>query len=515
MSRVSLPLILEGSVVLDRPVTEVFSYVADMENYPAWFRGIAEMKPVDDSPIGIGKRYAEIAHIPGGKTEAIDVEIVAYEPQRSFAIHASLAPALPRFDYIFEPLGEARTRFTWRCSMRGRGLKSALMRRVMPLILKPRLRQSFMNLERIFGSARDRSMRAAVTRRFGPASDVTALEDVYPRPIAQSGEVLVRQRMSSINHIDVARGQGYGRTLFALRGVKGFPMVLGNDIYGEVAALAPDVRNHRIGDVVFGAKPPSVAGSFAEYVAVPQQYLSTAPLAADEQLAGCPYVFLTAFAALTRYGGLSERAAKGARVFVQGGCGAVGSMAVQIARNWGAHVAVSCAPGDVDLARALGAHDVFDFVSGDYAKELSDFDIALCSADPSEEARMLSILKPGGVFVTVIHPTLALADEYGAMTGVLKARRLRAEKNKTAAREGKRVEWALFEASPEGLRQLAKWLGEGRIAVPVARHVPLSDIVNAHKAQMNGARGKLIIDINAPPGVARAPSGADSESVGT
>jgi NADPH:quinone reductase-like Zn-dependent oxidoreductase len=506
---------LEGSVVLDRPVKEVFSYVADMENYPAWFRGIAEMKPVDDSPIGIGKRYAEIAHLPGGKTQAIDVEIVAYESQRSFAIHASLAPALPRFDYTFEPQGKERTRFTWRCSMRGRGLKASIMRRVMPLILKPRLRQSLINLERIFGSARDRSMRAAVTRRFGPASDVTAVEEFHPRPTVQSGEVLVRQRMSSINHIDVARGQGYGRTLFALRGIKGFPMVLGNDVYGQVAALAPDVRDFTIGDVVFGAKPPSVAGSFAEYVAVPAKYLEAAPLAADEQLAGCPYVFLTAFAALTRYGGLNERSAKGARVFVQGGCGAVGSMAVQIARNWGAHVAVSCAPGDVDLARAQGAHDVFDFASGDYAKELGDFDIALCCADPSEEARMLSILKPGGVFVTVIHPTLALADEFGAVTGVLKARRLRAEKNKAAAREGKRVEWALFESSSEGLQQLAQWLGAGRIAVPVARHVPLSDIVSAHKAQMNGARGKLIIDISAPSGTARAPSSADSESIGT
>lgn len=140
------PVILEGSMVLNRPIDIVFGYVSDLENYPSWFPGIVEMRALDAD----GSRYAEIARLPGGRQEAIEVERVAFDPPRHFAIHASLAPVLPRFDYGFEELGEDRTRFTWTCSRRGKGVRAALMQPVMALVLKPRLKRAFEALTRIF-----------------------------------------------------------------------------------------------------------------------------------------------------------------------------------------------------------------------------------------------------------------------------------------------------------------------------------------------------------------------------
>ncbi|MCX4782473.1 alcohol dehydrogenase catalytic domain-containing protein [Streptomyces sp. NBC_01264] len=89
--------------------------------------------------------------------------------------------------------------------------------------------------------------------RFGPARGVFEVARDVPVPLPGKGEVLVRQRATSVNPIDCRRRGGYGRKLMKLRGLTGFPLTLGNDISGDVVAVGPAVSGLKAGQAVFGA----------------------------------------------------------------------------------------------------------------------------------------------------------------------------------------------------------------------------------------------------------------------
>jgi NADPH:quinone reductase-like Zn-dependent oxidoreductase/uncharacterized protein YndB with AHSA1/START domain len=493
MDESALPVVLRGAIDIARPPAEVFAYVSDLTNYARWFPGIAIMRPTDAAPIGAGKRYDEVALVPpGDKPERIQVEIVAFDPGRHFAIHASLAPPLPRFDYTFVPLDNGGTRFEWLCRTRGRGLIMPLARTVMRRVLTPRLNGALANLKRILEAKPGASMTAAAIRHFGDAADVFDVTDTIARPVPAKGQVLVQQMATSVNPISVQRRKGYGRNIFKLRRAHGWPLILGEDVCGRVTGAGPGVRDLRPGDLVFGVKPPSREGAYAEFVAADAAHLRPLPAGTDAHaVAALPYAFLTAWQALIACG-LSPGTARGKKVFVQGG---VGAMAIQIARDWGADVAASGRAHQLDLIRGLGASQVFDRANGGY-DQLKDFDAAICTATMAEQAQMNSILKQDGraTLATVIHSTLALTDQYGVVRGLMKARAARNQAQSEAKRQGRRLSWVLFKSDPKALDAMARMLGEGRLRPVLGQHFGLHDIAKAHAAYEAGtAGGKIVV----------------------
>jgi reticulon-4-interacting protein 1, mitochondrial len=493
-------LVLQDSVTLDCPAAEVWQFVRDMENYPLWFTGIVRMQSADDLPVAtIGKRYDEEAIAPGGKEERISVEIIAAdEVSHHLAIQASLAPFVPRFDYRVVPVSANRCIFHWRSVATGQSFKAKWQLPIFRMILRKRLSSSLDNFRRILAGRDDEVMRAALFRRFGAPADVTKLFDRTKRPVAGKGEILVRQVASSVNHIDCHRRQGYGRNAMRMRGALNFPVTLGNDVAGYVVAVGEDVGSFKTGDAVVGVKPPSSEGCFAEYVAVKAETAIAKPDALSfEKAAALPYTFFTAWAALSKDGGLSRDNAKEKSVFVQGGAGGVGSMAVQIATYLGAKVAASCGPDQKQLVQSLGADAVFDFTSEDYAASLRDFDVGLCTADVAEEEKMLSILKPGGRYATVIHPTLAMTDELGLLKGFMAAKKLLKSKNKALASEGKRIGWTLFKADAEAVELFREMVTGGNIKSVIDSRYSLNDVVAAQQRLESGkATGKIIVTIS-------------------
>lgn len=342
-------------------------------------------------------------------------------------------------------------------------------------------------------------MKAITVNTYGPAAAALSYSDKVKRPAAKRDEVLVRQLATSVNIIDIGRRVGYGKQLFALRyGIK-LPMILGADVCGRVAETGKGITAFKQGDLVFGAKPPSRFGTYAEYVAVKADDIVLAPDAMKPtELATIPYAFLTAWAALITSAKLTSRTADARKVFVQGGAGAVGSMAVQIAKYYGAHVAVSCSGRDMEYAREIGADEVFDRNKDDYAAQLSDFDISLCCADPTDEKKMLSILKRKGkaVYATVLHPTMTLVGAHGVFLGLWKARQELRAKHRTQEGKGRRIEWVLFAPSREGLETMAAMCAQGRLRAPrITKVFPLAETVDAHLAVEAGSHGKIVIDI--------------------
>ena len=104
----------------------------------------------------------------------------------------------------------------------------------------------------------------------------------------------------------------------------------------------------------------------------------------------------------------------GQKVLVHAGAGGLGSTVVQLAKHLGAYVATTAHTNDVDRVRGLGADEVVDFTSTDFADVLSGYDVVLDSLGGANLAKSLTVLKPGGLAISVVGPPdAAFAEQLG------------------------------------------------------------------------------------------------------
>lgn len=143
------------------------------------------------------------------------------------------------------------------------------------------------------------TMKAVRQHAFG-GPDVLVYEDA-PRPVLQSGEVLVRVHAVGLNPPDWYLREGYRMLPPEWQPQIAFPLILGTDISGVVAAVAGDVRDFAPGDAVYAMVrfPKGLAGgsrAYADYVAVPAAELALKPRGIDHaHAAAAPMSLLTAW----------------------------------------------------------------------------------------------------------------------------------------------------------------------------------------------------------------------------
>ncbi|MFJ4521805.1 zinc-binding dehydrogenase [Streptomyces sp. NPDC088810] len=343
-----------------------------------------------------------------------------------------------------------------------------------------------------------RHMQAARLARFGAARDVFEVVEDAPTPTPGEGEVLVRQRATSVNPIDCRRRGGYGQKLMKLRGLADFPLVLGNDVSGDVVAIGPGVSALRVGDAVFGAQRPSPQGTYAEYCVVKADDLVAKPAELSyREAAALPYAFLSAWSALQAAGFRPETAA-GKRVFLQGGSGGTGVVTLQVCKGLGAYVATTAGPAGIDLCKGLGADEVINYRTQDFAQKLHDFDFAICLADQAEEQKMLSILHrgPGAGYGTIAHPLMPLVDEKGLLIGGAQAAGMLLGRRLRQALRRRGYGWTLFRPDRPALELLARLAAEGKVRAVIDQTYPLADIAAAHAYVERGrSKGKVVVDI--------------------
>ncbi|MFJ6167676.1 NADP-dependent oxidoreductase [Micromonospora orduensis] len=155
-----------------------------------------------------------------------------------------------------------------------------------------------------------------------------------------------------------------------------------------------------VGQRVFGLTDWARNGSLAEYTAVEARNL--APLAADIDhtvAATLPISGLTAWQGLFDHGRLTT----GQTVLVHGATGGVGSIAVQLAREVGAHVIGTGRAGDRDLALALGAQTFVD-LGADDLRDVGEVDVVFDVIGGDILERSTALVRPGGTLVTIATP---------------------------------------------------------------------------------------------------------------
>ena len=151
---------------------------------------------------------------------------------------------------------------------------------------------------------------------------------------------------------------------------------------------------------------PHGLGSYAEYVVAPARPFVRKPERLDHvQAAALPMAGLTAWQALVETAGIGE----GNRVLINGAAGGVGHLAVQIAKARGAYVVAVAAAANAHFVRALGADEVIDYTTTAIPEATGDLDVVLESIGGEYPVQAVQVLKPGGVLVSTLPPSLAAA----------------------------------------------------------------------------------------------------------
>jgi alcohol dehydrogenase len=212
-------------------------------------------------------------------------------------------------------------------------------------------------------------MRAVVLHEHG-GPEKLIYEPAWREPAIDKGDVLLRMRACALNYHDV----------FTRRGMPGItsplPLILGNDLAGEIAAVGADVTGFAPGERVLVDPIDRVDGGFlgdtfdgglAELVRVPSHMLVKLDPAIDfGAAAALPVAYGTAHRMMLTRGGIKA----GETVLILGASGGVGTCCVQLARLAGATV-IACASSEEKLAqlKALGADIGIDYATTDWVAE--------------------------------------------------------------------------------------------------------------------------------------------------
>jgi len=142
-------------------------------------------------------------------------------------------------------------------------------------------------------------------------------------------------------------------------------------------------------------------GTYAELIAVDEGDLARTPVGLSMiEAASLPLVALTAWQALVEKADVQP----GQKVLVHAGSGGVGTIAIQLAKHLGAHVATTTSTANVGWVGELGADEVIDYRTADFEQELRDYDVVLDSLGPENLTKSLRVLRPGGLAISIAGP---------------------------------------------------------------------------------------------------------------
>jgi NADPH:quinone reductase-like Zn-dependent oxidoreductase len=230
-----------------------------------------------------------------------------------------------------------------------------------------------------------------IHRRGGP--EALVYEDA-PVPALRPGDALVRVHAAGISPAEFT-----WQIWETPDGRCRLPLIPSHEISGVVETVAPDVRDVGVGDAVHGLTDFFRDGGAAQYIAVHAADLAPKPRTLDHASAAA-----TPLSALTAWQALFDRArlAPGQRVLIHGSAGGVGSFAVPLARWRGAHVIGTASARNVDFVRELGADEVIDHGLTPFETAVRDIDVVLDTVGGTVTEKSWSVLRPGGVLVTIV-----------------------------------------------------------------------------------------------------------------
>lgn len=312
-------------------------------------------------------------------------------------------------------------------------------------------------------------MRAVTMQCTGDADVLTVTE--VARPARVNSEFLIKVIAAGVNPLDAKTRSGAG----AAAAITRYPVILGNDFSGIVVESPYEAHPIKPGDSVYGMTlVPHFGGAYAEYMSVPAPFLTKKPKALSHvEAAAVPLAALTAWGAVVEV----AKAHEGQRMLIHAGAGGVGHFAVQFAEFFGARVISTGSDRNLSWLRELGAAEVIDYTEGPFEEVIEPVDVVIDLVGGDVGRRSLSVLKPGGLIVSVpsgAWPTVA-AD---------------------AAAVGKRGSGYRVSPDTTALAVVSRLIESGDVRVFVDQVFELDAAADAHRALETGhSRGKIVLTV--------------------
>lgn len=326
-------------------------------------------------------------------------------------------------------------------------------------------------------------MKAIVMTKFGPP-DVLQLQQVK-KPTPKEREVLVK-----INATTVFAGDCELRSLkvpvefrlpfwIYMSFIRPKPIILGQELAGEIESVGKDVKRFKVGDPVFAAAGFGL-GAYAEYKCLPEE-----PGAMDGALAIKPANLTFEEAAAVPVGGLEAlhfvrqgNIQSGQTVLINGAGGDIGTFAVQLARYFGAEVTGVDSTEKLDMLRSIGAAHVVDYTQKDFTKSGETYDVIFDVVGKSSFSGSLRSLKQNGRY---------LLGNAGM------SQSFRARWTPTGS---KRVIYGTGRQKAEDLQFLRGLIEAGKITPVIDRCYPLEQMAEAHRYVDTGRKkGNVVITV--------------------
>jgi 2-desacetyl-2-hydroxyethyl bacteriochlorophyllide A dehydrogenase len=310
-------------------------------------------------------------------------------------------------------------------------------------------------------------MKAIIIEQYGTADELKERE--VPMPEVKDNQVLVEMHATSINPIDWKLRAGYLKDMLPFE----FPIILGWDAAGVIAEVGDKVTSFKKGDRVFARPDTTAHGTYAEYVAVDENLLAKMPENASfEEAASIPLAGLTAWQCLVDFSEIKS----GDKVLIHAGAGGVGSLAIQIAKRFGAHVASTASGKNEEFLKSLGVDHFINYREEDFELALDDYDIVVDTMGGEIQKKSMNVLKKGGKLVSIVSPP----DENLAKEKDIKAGFL----------------W--LEPNGKQLSQLGEMIEQGKLKPLVGHTFPFTEqgLKEAHElSESHHAKGKIAIKI--------------------
>jgi NADPH:quinone reductase-like Zn-dependent oxidoreductase len=307
-------------------------------------------------------------------------------------------------------------------------------------------------------------------------------------PTAGPGDVLVDIRAASINPLDMLVRDGEFKRL--IRYERPFP--LGHDLAGVITAVGRDVRDLKVGDEIYSRPRDLRIGAFSESIAIDQDDVALKPSSLSfEEAAAVPLVALAAWQALVDVADVQP----GQKLLVHAGAGGLGSTVIQLGKHLGAYVATTARTDDVKKVTSLGADEVIDFTTTDFVDVLSGYDVVLDSLGPQSLDKSLTVLRPGGLAISVVGPP---DPAFATQVGRPAFRPVMAVLSRKVRRRAKqlKVRYSFFfmQASGAQLEKLAALYDDGTLRPVLDRTFDFDETPAAMAYVEQGkASGKVVV----------------------
>ncbi len=330
-------------------------------------------------------------------------------------------------------------------------------------------------------------MKAALVEQYNKKNISVRLANL-DKPTIGRKEVLIKILAAGVNPLDNMISRGEVKMIVPYK----LPVVAGNEFVGVIEEVGEKVKRFKVKDRVFARLPLEKIGAFAEYVSVDEDALAKVPdYLSDIEAAAVPLTALTIMQALDVMKAESEKT-----IFISGGTGSVGAMAIPIAKAKGLTVITNGSAENKERVLELGASKFIDYKTEDYAKTLSGIDYVLDILGGSETEKQMRILKRGGKLVSLrAMPNGAFAKrmnlpKWKQIVLCIAGRKF----DKLAEKYGVSYDFIFVESNGKQLQEVANIFDSLKIKTSIDTSYPFEQVNKALDKVANGhSKGKTVI----------------------